>query len=72
MQIDLNRNERLLLLDALRQKAYKEKISLPQTKYAIRQIYRALIEKLEEDEILSRKVRETMPEKKIIIQRKNN
>ena len=72
MQIDLNRNERLLLLDALRQKPYKEKMRLPQTKYAIRQTYRALIEKLEEDEILSRKVRETMPEKKIIIPGKDN
>ena len=63
MNINLDRNERLLLLDALRQKAYKEKISLPQTKYAIRQTYRALIEKLEEDEITSRKVRETFPGK---------
>jgi len=72
MNINLDRNERMLLLDALRQKAYKEKISLPQTKYAIRQTYRALIEKLEEDEITSRKVRETMPEKKIIIPGKDN
>jgi len=72
MNINLDRNERMLLLDALRQKAYKEKISLPQTKYAIRQTYRALIEKLEEDEITSRKVRETMPEKKISIPGKDN
>ena len=72
MDIDLSRNERLLLLDALRQKAYKEKISLPQTKFAIRQTYRALIEKLEEDEITSRKVRETFPDKKIIIPGKDN
>jgi hypothetical protein len=72
MQIDLSSPERLLLLDALRQKPYKEKMRLPKTKYAIRQTYRALIEKLEEDEILSRKVRETMPEKKIIIPGKDN
>ena len=72
MQIDLSRNERLLLLDALRQKPYKEKMRLPKTKYAIRQTYRALIEKLEEDEILARKVKETMPEKKIIILGKDN
>ena len=72
MNINLDRNERMLLLDALRQKAYKEKISLPQTKYAIRQTYRALIEKLEEDEITSRKVRETVPEAKIIVPGKEN
>ena len=72
MDINLSRNERLLLLDALRQKPYKDKISNPKTKYAVRQTYRALIEKLEEDEILSRKVRDTMPEKKIIIPGKDN
>ena len=72
MQIDLTRNERMLLLDALRQKPYKEKMRLPQTKYVIRHTYRALIEKLEEDEITSRKVRETFPDKKIIIPGKDN
>ena len=39
MQIDLNRNERMLLLDALRHPAYKDKIKYPKTKYAIRKAY---------------------------------
>jgi len=72
MNINLDRNERMLLLDALRHPAYKDKIRNPRTKYAIRQTYRTLIEKLEEDEITSRKVRETVPEKKIIIPGKDN
>ena len=72
MQIDLDRNERLLLLDALRHQAYRDKISLPQTKFLIRKTYHALIKKLEEDEITSRKIRETIPEKKIIVPGKDN
>ena len=46
MQIDLNRNERMLLLDALRHPAYKEKIRYPKTKYAIRKVYWNLVAKL--------------------------
>jgi len=59
MQIELNSNERLLLLDALRHPAYKDKVSHPRTKRIIREVYKALIEKLESDELLSREVRMT-------------
>ena len=46
MDINLSRNERLLLLDALRHPAYKEKIRYPKTKYAIRKVYWNLVAKL--------------------------
>ena len=46
MQINLSRNEQLLLLDALRHPAYKDKIRYPKTKYAIRKVYWNLVAKL--------------------------
>jgi len=72
MQIELNSNERLLLLDALRHPAYKEKVSHPKTKYVVRQTYKQLIEKLESDELLSREVRTAFGGKKIILPGKGN
>ena len=72
MVIDLTSHERLILLDALMHPAYKDKISLPRTKFIVRQTYRGLIAKLTEDETLSRKIRETIPGKKVILPGKEN
>ena len=46
MQIDIDRNEQFILLDALIHPAYKDKVSLPQTKFAIRKVYWNLVAKL--------------------------
>lgn len=72
MQIELNSNERKLLLDALRQPAYKDKISHPATKFLIRKVYKELIEKLESDELLSREIKKTISDKAIEIPGKGN
>jgi hypothetical protein len=72
MQIDLNSNERKIILDALRHPAYKDKISHPKTKFEIRKVYKIILDKLENDEILSRKIKETVPEVKIVLPGKDN
>ena len=46
MQIDFNRNEQALLLDALRHPAYKDKIRQPRTKHVIRKAYAKLVAKV--------------------------
>lgn len=46
MKITINEFERKMILDALLHKAYIEKVSLPQTKHFIRQIYKSLVERI--------------------------
>jgi hypothetical protein len=42
----LSSSERLLILDALRDPAYIQKVQSPKTKYQIRQIYKNLVLKI--------------------------
>lgn len=46
MKIDLTSQERQLILDALMHEAYKEKLSDPETPFLVRQIYKALKDKI--------------------------
>ena len=46
MIIDVTPHERLMILDALRHPAYTDKVQNPKTKYFIRKIYQALVEKV--------------------------
>lgn len=63
MRVELNHQERMMILDALCHDAYKDKVSKPKTKHFIRQIYKSLVEKLANIEAINRQ--EGKPEKAI-------
>ena len=60
MLIDLNSLERKLLLTALIEPSFKEKMQLPQTQAVIRSTYADLKTKLMHDEELHRKLTESV------------
>lgn len=63
MKIDLTSRERLLLLDALSSPCYLDKISNPATPFFIRQMYKALKERLQEDEMVHQEIKESLKPK---------
>lgn len=60
MNIELESLERLILINALTQPAYKDIIETPATQKVVRDTYKNLLSKLKGDEILSRRIRGKM------------
>lgn len=60
IKINLTHFERLMILDALNDRCYKDKVQSPITKRFIREIYKKLREKVKNCEQLSQEIKENM------------
>ena len=60
IKINLTHFERLMILDALNDPCYKDKVQSPATKRFIREIYKKLREKVRNCEQLSHEIKESM------------